>query len=76
MVELSEKLSFPALEPLTGFTTASSGARRVFQPPRRALSNLAGSFMAGIDCVKKRLAQRKLLAGATLTSCSLAPQPA
>jgi hypothetical protein len=33
MVELNEKLSFAALEPLTGFQTASSGAKQNFNSP-------------------------------------------
>jgi hypothetical protein len=44
MVEVSEKLSFPALAPLTGSQTACSGAKGIEMAPPRP-RNLAGSFM-------------------------------
>jgi hypothetical protein len=51
-VELSANVSLPAFDPLTGIYSASSGRIGIcIAPPR--LSNLAGSFMAAADCVKR-----------------------
>jgi hypothetical protein len=57
MVELNEKLSFAALEPLTGFQTASSGAKQNFNSPAAPSGTLLE--VSGLEGIVSRRGWRR-----------------